>query len=46
MEIHKFIGDEDNDEINPMYWLRLVKQYNMNPTKARDYFLMKLGSGG
>ena len=38
MEIPKFTGDEDKDEINPMEWLRLVKEYNMNPTKERDYF--------
>ena len=38
MEIPKFTGDEDKDEINPMEWLKLVKEYNMNHTKARDYF--------
>ena len=38
MEIPKFTGDEDKDEINPMEWLRLVKQYNMTLIKERDYF--------
>ena len=38
MEIPKFTGDEDKDEINPMKWLRLIKEYNMTPTKARYYF--------
>jgi hypothetical protein len=37
MGIPKFIGDEDNDEINPMEWLRLVKEYNMTAMKERDY---------
>jgi hypothetical protein len=27
MEIPKFIGDEDKDEINPMEWLRIVKAH-------------------
>jgi DNA repair exonuclease SbcCD ATPase subunit len=38
MEMPKFTGDEDKDEINHMEWLKLVKEYNMNHTKARDYF--------
>ena len=45
MEIPKFTGDEDKDEINPMEWLRLVKEYNMTPSKE-SFFFMKLGSGG
>jgi hypothetical protein len=28
-----FIGDADKNEINPMEWLRLVKEYNMSPRK-------------
>ena len=38
MEIPKFTGDEDKDEINPMEWLRLVREYNMTLRKARDQF--------
>jgi hypothetical protein len=38
MTIPKFTGDEDKDEINPMEWLRLVKEFNMTPTEAIDYF--------
>jgi hypothetical protein len=38
MEIPKFIVDEDNDEINPMEWLGLIKEYNKTPRKERDYF--------
>ena len=37
MTISKFTGDEDKDEINPMEWLRLVKEYNMTTVKERDY---------
>jgi hypothetical protein len=46
MEIPKFTGDEDKDEINPMEWLRLVKEYGMNPSRKEYIFLVKLGSGG
>jgi hypothetical protein len=38
MEIPKFTGDEDKDGINPMEWLRLIKQYNMTPRKEIYYF--------
>jgi len=38
MEIPKFTRYEDKDKINPMEWLKLVKEYNMTPTKARDHF--------
>ena len=38
MGIPKFTGDEDKYEINPMEWLRLAKEYNMTPRKARDQF--------
>jgi chromosome segregation ATPase len=38
MEIPKFIGDEDKDEINPMEWLRMVKEYGMTPSRERIYF--------
>jgi hypothetical protein len=31
MEIPKFTGDEDKYEIDPMEWLRLVKEYDMTP---------------
>jgi hypothetical protein len=27
MEIPKFTGDEDKDEINHMEWLRMIKEY-------------------
>ena len=37
MEIPKFTGDEDKYEINPMEWLRLVKEYNMTAMKERYY---------
>jgi hypothetical protein len=33
MEIPKFTGDEDKDEINPMEWLRMVKEHCNNPFK-------------
>jgi hypothetical protein len=46
MEIPKFTRDEDKDEINPMEWLRLVKEYNMTPRKEIDFFFMNIGSGG
>jgi hypothetical protein len=46
MEIPKFTGDEDKDEINPMEWLRLVKEYDMTPSKKKIIFLVNLGSGG
>jgi hypothetical protein len=29
MEIPNFSGDEDKDEIGPMEWLRMVKEYGM-----------------
>jgi hypothetical protein len=38
MEIPKFTGDEDKDEINPMEWLRMVKEYDMNPSRESNYF--------
>jgi hypothetical protein len=31
MEIPYFYGDEDKEKINPMKWLRLVKEYGMTP---------------
>jgi hypothetical protein len=39
MAIPRFIGDEDKDEINPMEWLRLVKEYYRNPLTTRNFFL-------
>jgi hypothetical protein len=38
MEIPKFIGDEDEDEINLMEWLRLVKEYGMDPLEEKRSF--------
>jgi hypothetical protein len=38
MEIPKFTEDEDKEEINPMEWLRMVKEHNMTPREARYYF--------
>jgi hypothetical protein len=38
MEIPKFTGDEDKDEINPMEWLRLVKEYDRNPFWENLFF--------
>jgi hypothetical protein len=38
MEIPKFTGDEDKNEINPMEWLRLVKEYDRDPLIVRSYF--------
>jgi hypothetical protein len=29
MEIPQFIGHEDEDEINPMEWLSMEKEYDM-----------------
>ena len=46
MKIPRFTWDEDKDEINTMEWLTLVKEYDINPLKTRNYFLVKLGSGG
>jgi hypothetical protein len=37
MPLPKFTGDEDKDKTNPMEWLRLVKEYDMTPSKARTY---------
>jgi hypothetical protein len=31
MAIPIFTGNEDKDEMNPMEWLRLVKEYGRNP---------------
>jgi hypothetical protein len=31
MAIPRFTGDEDKDEINPMEWLRMVKEYDKTP---------------
>ena len=38
MEIPKFTRDEDNDEIIPMEWLRLVKKSGRNPLRESNYF--------
>jgi hypothetical protein len=38
MEIPKFTGDEDKDEIDPMELLRLVNKYDRNPLTTRSYF--------
>ena len=46
MEIPKFTRDEDKYEINPMEWLRLVKEYGMDPLEEKGLFLVMLGSGG
>ena len=37
MAIPKFIGDDDKDEINPMELLRLVKEYDRNPSTTSFY---------
>jgi hypothetical protein len=31
MEIPNFSGDEDKDEINPMEWLRMIKETDLSP---------------
>jgi hypothetical protein len=31
MEIPKFIGDKDKYEINPVEWMRMVKEHCKNP---------------
>jgi hypothetical protein len=33
MTIPNFSGHEDKDEINPMEWLRMVKEYCMRTSK-------------
>jgi hypothetical protein len=38
MATHKFTRNEDKDEINPMEWLRLVKEYGMYPSEVERYF--------
>jgi hypothetical protein len=38
MKIPHFYGDEDKDEINPMEWLRMVKESGKNPSRERNYF--------
>jgi hypothetical protein len=43
MEIPNFSGDEDKYEINPMEWLRMIKEYgmmiSMSPSGVSFYFL-------
>jgi hypothetical protein len=46
MEIPKYTGDEDKDEIIYMEWLRLVKESSINPSMESNYFLVKLDNGG
>jgi hypothetical protein len=41
MEIPQFTGDEDKDEINPMQWLRMAKEYDMTPSREINYFFGK-----
>jgi hypothetical protein len=38
MAIPRFTGNEDKDEMNPMEWLRLVKEYGRNPLTRIIYF--------
>jgi hypothetical protein len=38
MEIPQFTGDEDKDEINPMEWLRMEKEYDMTPSRKNIFF--------
>ena len=38
MEIPKFTRDEDKDEINPMEWLRMEKEYDLTTSRVRNYF--------
>jgi len=37
MEIPDFTRDEDKDKINAMEWLRVVKKYDMNPSRENFY---------
>jgi hypothetical protein len=37
MTIPRFTGDENKDEINPMEWLSLIKEYDRNPLTTRIY---------
>ena len=38
MAIPQFTRDEDKDEINPMEWLRMEKEYDMTPSRTKHYF--------
>jgi hypothetical protein len=38
MTIPQFIGYEDKDEINPMEWLKMEKEYDTNPSREIKYF--------
>jgi hypothetical protein len=35
MDLPKFIRDKDEDEINHMEWLRLVKEYGVYPSEEK-----------
>jgi hypothetical protein len=37
MEITYFSGNQDEDEINPMEWLRIVKKYGINDLMTKGY---------
>jgi hypothetical protein len=38
MKIPQFTGDKDKDEINPMEWLMMVKEYDMTPSRTKNCF--------
>jgi hypothetical protein len=38
MTLPKFTGDEDEDKINPLEWLRLVKEYGIDSLEVKQYF--------
>jgi hypothetical protein len=38
MEIPYFSGNEDEDEINPMEWLRIVNKYGINDLMEKNIF--------
>jgi hypothetical protein len=40
MAIPEFTGDEDKDEMNPMEWLRFVKEYDRNPSTNQFIFYL------
>jgi hypothetical protein len=41
MTIPQFTRHEDKDEINHVEWLRMEEEYDMTPSRARNYFLGK-----
>jgi len=38
MKIPQFTGDKDKDEISPMEWLMMVKEYDMTPSRTKNCF--------